>query len=955
MFRTRGIIVFILTVGLVSFLIGCGGGNSSGGGNGGVGLSPSPPPPPTGLAAVAGDQQVALTWNASTSATSYHVKRGTVSGGPYTQVGAPTGTVYGDTGLTDNTTYYYMVTAVNSAGESGNSNEVSAIPIAPVAGGVPTAPTALAAVGGNQQVALTWSASTGATGYNVLRATVHGGPYTKTATTSGTSYTDTGLTNGTTYYYVVVAINTSGVSANSAEAFATPTAGSSSASVHVTVDVLANRHAISPYVYGVNFPSNTAYVTDSGATFVRWGGNASTRYNWLNFNTNAAADWYFQNRAMGNAPLYADSQQFVSNIAGAGAAPIMTIGMLPWVAKDASGYSFSVAKYHYTACKTNPYLPDDGNGVLFSPTCTTDQNPPVYTGNDPSDANMPLLDTGTASGSVYRDAWVQALATKYGAQPHFYDMDNEMDIWGGTHRDVHPDPTTYDELRDTYISEARMMTTWDNKAVRFGPVSCCWWFYWNSAAGGSDKTAHASIDFLPWWFNEVAFEDKRDATRSLDVFDYHAYPTGDMPNYTQAQKQALALRVTRDFWDPSYISEDTGNINQQYATYTQPNKTIAFRIPRLRALVNSIFKDVYSTPPPLSMTEWNAALAGETDFSTALVDADVFGILGRERMFAASRWTAADSTAPAYQALKLYRNYDGAHHTFAPISVSATNDATDPGLFSGYAAINAAGTTLTVLVINKSPSATVSTAINLNHFTAATATTYTLWSGSPTSIVAGTSGAFQGTYSFAPYSATLLVITGTMAQSPAVEWDLNPDTTMVPAGGSVTLAPKVISGTGTVTLNSQQSDAGINVVLTQPSVTATQNGTVTVTATATPGFYHYTVTGTDNSGTQQTQGGWIVVGNPAASLTKGGDAQTGSSLTLTAALNVGSSGATPPGASILFTTTGGTLSSRIVTTDSSGNATVTLTLPSGTGKVTVTAEGPWPLGHPVATFTETSN
>ena len=53
------------------------------------------------------------------------------------------------------------------------------------------------------------------------------------------------------------------------------------------------------------------------------------------------------------------------------------------------------------------------------------------------------------------------------------------------------------------------------------------------------------------------------------------------------------------------------------------------------------------------MTEWNVAAAGETDFSTALADADVFGILGRERMFSASRWTAADSTAPAYQALKL--------------------------------------------------------------------------------------------------------------------------------------------------------------------------------------------------------------------------------------------------------------------------------------------------------------
>ena len=862
--RSRGI-VLIVTVGIISFLVACGGGNSSGG-NGGGGLSPSPPAAPTGLAAIAGDQVVALSWNASGGATSYHVKRGTVSGGPYTQVAAPSVANYSDTGLTDNTKYFYVVTAVNSNGESGNSSEVSATPIAPLPGG-------------------------------------------------GTS-----------------------------------------ASVHVTVDVLANRHLISPYVYGVNFPSDTAYVTDSGATFVRWGGNASTRYNWLNFATNAAADWYFQNRPMGSAPLYSDSTQFVSNIAGAGAAPIMTIGMLPWVAKDgnATSYSFSVATYG-KQCQTNPYLADDGDGIAFTSGCpgTVPASPTYLTNTNFANAHVALADTTGSgpAGTVYRDAWVQALKTNYGAQPHFYDMDNEMDIWGSTHRDVHPSPVTYEEIRDTYLSEARMMPTWDPAAVRFGPVSCCWWFYWNSAEGNNDKTAHASMDFLPWWFNEVAFEDKRDGKRSLDVFDFHAYPGGT--SGTAAQNQALALRLPRDFWDPNYVSED-GSINQNWATQTQPLKTIAFRIPRLRALVNSVFASVYTAPPQLSMTEWNVAAAGETDFSTALADADVFGIMGRERLYAASRWTAADSTAPAYQALKLYRNYDGVHHTFAPISVSATNDATDPGLFSSYAAINAAGTTLTVLVINKSPSATVSTSISLNHFTPATATTYTLSSASPTSIVAGASGAFQGTYSFAPYSATLLVIGGTMAQAPAVEWDLNPDTTMVPAAGSVTLSPKIVSGTGTVTLNSLQSDGGITVALTQPNVTATP-GTLTVTAGATPGFYHYTVTGTDNTGTQQTQGGWIVVGNPAASLAKVGDAQTGSSLTLTATLNVGSSGATPQGASILFTTSAGTLSNRIVTTDSSGNATVTLTLPSGTGQVTVTAEGPWPLGHPVATFTETSN
>src|SRR5262249_26694115 len=87
-----------------------------------------PPPAPTNLTGTPGNAQVSLSWTGSTGATSYHVKRATVSGGPYTTVGSPTSTSFTDTGLTNGTTYFYVVTALNSAGESGNSNQASATP-----------------------------------------------------------------------------------------------------------------------------------------------------------------------------------------------------------------------------------------------------------------------------------------------------------------------------------------------------------------------------------------------------------------------------------------------------------------------------------------------------------------------------------------------------------------------------------------------------------------------------------------------------------------------------------------------------------------------------------------------------------------------------------------------------------------------------------------------------------
>jgi hypothetical protein len=99
------------------------------------------------------------------------------------------------------------------------------------------------------------------------------------------------------------------------------------------------------------------------------------------------------------------------------------------------------------------------------------------------------------------------------------------------------------------------------------------------------------------------------------------------------------------------------------------------------------------------------------------------------------------------------------------------------------------------------------------------------------------------------------------------------------------------------------------------------------------------------------------VGNPAGTLTKAGDnqkAKAGTPITLSVTLNPGQSGGSASGATVFFTASGGTLSNRIVATDSTGKASVTLTLPATAGTVHVTAEGQYALGHPQVTFTETA-
>jgi autotransporter-associated beta strand protein len=90
------------------------------------------PAAPTGLSATAGNTMAALGWTASSGAASYNVKRSTTSGGAYTTIATGvTATGYSDTGLTNGTTYYYVVSAVNAAGESPDSAQAGVVPVPP--------------------------------------------------------------------------------------------------------------------------------------------------------------------------------------------------------------------------------------------------------------------------------------------------------------------------------------------------------------------------------------------------------------------------------------------------------------------------------------------------------------------------------------------------------------------------------------------------------------------------------------------------------------------------------------------------------------------------------------------------------------------------------------------------------------------------------------------------------
>jgi hypothetical protein len=508
------------------------------------------------------------------------------------------------------------------------------------------------------------------------------------------------------------------------------TSGTFGLSNHVIrVSALTNNHAISPLVYGVAWAPSLDYLRDIGATVHRWGGNRASTYNWLVNASASGADWYFENftRVNPENSYPRDAVEFAHDSAAAGAATLLSIPMLPFIAKDTNSVSFSVAKYGPQR-ETNPKNADAGNGISTNGAKIV---------NDP-------LDAGTTNTVAFQAQWLRHLGSNSVALP-FIALDNEMEIWAGTHRDWHPAPVSYDEIWGLFTNYAPMVRRESPQSKILAPVTCAWWFYWNSDAGPADKAAHGGKDFLPWFLDMAHTNELQTGRRLLDVLDIHYYPD----SFTGADDAARQLRSTRELWDATYTRETWSGDHP--ATPTQPNPHQPSIIPRFRELIAQHYPGT-----KLAITEYNWGAENTVPGMLALTD--VLGIFGREDLYLATYWTWPPATTPAYNAFKLYRNYDGNHSRFGDVSVFA--DTGDPNLFTAYASKDSGTGDLLLVVVNKNPDFDYDAQIQFTDFVPQpAAAVYQVSAANPTVIVKEPDldkASANTRYVFPAHSATLL-------------------------------------------------------------------------------------------------------------------------------------------------------------------------------------------------------
>jgi hypothetical protein len=468
----------------------------------------------------------------------------------------------------------------------------------------------------------------------------------------------------------------------------------------VTFDINTNeaQRAISPLIYGMNLdktvdPAQFAEVmAQARPGMVRIGGDRWTAYNWENNDSNAGSDYEYEN------------DDYLSASTSPGAAVLPTIE-----AAEKAGIPvlLTIPIAGYVSADRDPPGPVQSSGPDYLKT--------RFKVDEPT-APQPLTATPNESlPDVYQDQYVYWLTKTVPDAQLMFSLDNEPDLWGSTHSEIHRAPTTYTELLSKDLAYAAAVKKVDPLAAVTGPVSYGWEGYETlQNAPGSAQYGN----FLDWWMSHVKAADARAGTTLIDDLDLHWYPEatgggqrvtgpGTSPAEVSAREQA-----PRSLWDPSYVEDS-------WITQDSLGGHGIDLIPRLDAQIAA------SNPGmDLDFTEWDYG-AGQA-ISGAIATADVLGIFGRYGVHAAAFWALASDEAFAYAAFAMYRNYNGHGAGFGGTEVEATT--TDKVGTSVYASIDeAVPGHVVIVVINKSLSPTTAT-VRLQGVAAASASVYELTS-----------------------------------------------------------------------------------------------------------------------------------------------------------------------------------------------------------------------------------
>lgn len=306
--------------------------------------------------------------------------------------------------------------------------------------------------------------------------------------------------------------------------------------VTITVNAYQNKRAVSPYIYGSNnsFDKPAQFYKDAGLRMSRMnGGNNATKYNWRKkisshpdwYNNVYANDW---DKTAKNYSVTHPSMQFM-----------FAFQLLGRVASS-NAYNFNDWAYNNSQYWDGVHQNLAGGGTPNTSGKNTGKaavegDVTLYTEEWPADSTTGILSHwfGSEGIGLNKDQFL------------YWNMDNEPDIWNGTHDDVMSDgQLPASEFMDRFIEVAKKAKALFPEIKICGPVTTSeWqWFKWGDESIRINGTYYCWFEYF---IKRCADEEKASGIRVLDVFDIHHYP--------YAPTNDDALQNHRIFYDKNYI------------------------------------------------------------------------------------------------------------------------------------------------------------------------------------------------------------------------------------------------------------------------------------------------------------------------------------------------------------------------------------------------------------------
>ena len=454
--------------------------------------------------------------------------------------------------------------------------------------------------------------------------------------------------------------------------------------VNITVDANANRKAVSPYIYGRNesFDKPATFYEDAGLRFARMNaGNNATKYNWRRKIT-SHPDWYNN--------VYSYDWDATSIKVAANNPEMQVMWAFQLLGKVASSTSYNFNDWGFNQSQwwdgVNQNLAGGGTPNTADPNgkALVEGDASKYLINWPADSTVEILNHWFGANGIGLNK----------NNFRYWNMDNEPDIWNGTHDDVMPNLISASQFMDRFISVAKKARALFPEIKICGPVTTSeWqWYKWGNESINIDGKYYC---WLEYFIKRLADEQKASGIRLIDVVDLHNYP--------YAPSDSDALQLHRMYYDKNYVYPGANGVKTINGGWDN-SQTAEYIFQRINDWLTKYFGADHGIT--LGISEWSPASSNPNVVS--VVYGSHLGTFANNGVEIFSPWSWFNGM---WETLHLFSRYAKNY------SVSSTSSLENT--VSAYSTINDAVDSMTVIIVNRDMNSAHNAIVNINGFQAA--------------------------------------------------------------------------------------------------------------------------------------------------------------------------------------------------------------------------------------------